>query len=93
VKNLVKLGQTVMTSGVSALIDQNPMVSLLVGKCLARHAGGDWGDVCAEDAQANQDALRHGSRLLSSYKIGESKVWIITEADRSVTTVLFPSEY
>jgi len=93
VKNRFKLGQTVMTQGVSALIDTNPLASLLVAKCLARHAGGDWGDVCAEDAQANQDALRYGSRLLSSYKIGETKIWVITEADRSVTTILFPSEY
>jgi len=61
---------------------------------LQRHASGDWGDLCEEDVQANNDALQHGDRLLSSYVLSDScKVWIITEWDRSVTTILLPSEY
>lgn len=61
---------------------------------LARHAQGDWGDVCSEDAQANETALREGGRLLSAYKLPDGeRIWILTEADRSATTVLLPAEY
>ena len=60
---------------------------------LARHAAGDWGDLCAFDRRQNEVALRDGYRVLSSYVTPAGKVWIITEADRSVTTVLLPEEY
>lgn len=61
---------------------------------LTRHASGDWGDVSADDAVANQMALQFGSRLLSAYRIGtNAKIWVITEADRSLTMLLLPSEY
>jgi hypothetical protein len=61
---------------------------------LRRHALGDWGDVCREDKQENEYSLIHGFRLLSSYHLNSgTKVWIITEADRSSTTILLPSEY
>jgi hypothetical protein len=60
---------------------------------LARHATGDWGDLCAFDSRQNEIALRDGYRVLSSYPIGSECVWIITEADRSVTTILLPEEY
>ena len=59
-----------------------------------RHATGDWGDVCAEDKRANDDALASGERLLSAYHLRDgTKVWVITEWDRSVTTLLLPSDY
>ena len=65
-----------------------------VQSLLQRYASGDWGDLCTEDTQANNDALQYGDRLLSSYVISDvCKVWIITEWDRSVTTILLPSEY
>ena len=60
---------------------------------LARHASGDWGDLDAQDRRENELALEHGRRLLSSYPVGDEKIWIITEADRSYTTLLLPSEY
>ena len=61
---------------------------------LDRHARGDWGEVDAEDKQANQDALVHGERLLSAYRTSlDVRIWVITEADRSVTTILLPEEY
>jgi hypothetical protein len=61
---------------------------------IGRHCVGDWGDLPLTDAQANFDALRRGGRLLSSYLLADgTKVWVITEADRSMTTVLLPSEY
>ena len=60
---------------------------------VARHATGDWGDLCEFDRRENGLALRHGRRVLSSYAVGEGRVWVITEADRSVTTILLPEEY
>ena len=60
---------------------------------LARHATGDWGELCAFDRRQNEIALRDGYRVLSSYDVSAERVWIITEADRSVTTILLPEEY
>jgi hypothetical protein len=60
---------------------------------LARHATGDWGELCAFDRQQNEIALRTGERVVSSYPIGEMCIWVITEADRSVTTILLPEDY
>jgi len=61
---------------------------------LSRHARGDWGTLDHEDMEANDQALKRGGRLLSSYQSsGNVKFWIITEADRSVTTVLLPEDY
>jgi hypothetical protein len=60
---------------------------------LARHATGDWGELCAFDRRQNEIALRDGLRVLSSYDFPAGRVWIITEADRSVTTILLPEEY
>jgi hypothetical protein len=63
-------------------------------RALARHARGDWGTMCKEDWNANEQALRHGERLFSVYHSAqEVKFWIITEHDRSVTTVLLPEDY
>jgi hypothetical protein len=60
---------------------------------LRRHASGDWGDLCPEDAALNDSSLLTGDRLLSAYGTGDARFWIITEADRSVTTVLLPEDY
>jgi hypothetical protein len=69
---------------------------------LARHVSGDWGCVCGDDRQINDEAVRDGDRILSAYPIdpalpcegfGDNTLWIMTEADRSVTTFLLPSEY
>jgi hypothetical protein len=66
----------------------------LPGEFLRRHRAGDWGDLDAEDNQANNDAVRNGTRILSAYKTRKGvKLWVITEWDRSVTTVLLPEEY
>jgi hypothetical protein len=60
---------------------------------LARHATGDWGELCAFDRRQNELALHEGYRVLSSYEVPAGRVWIITEADRSVTTILLSEEY
>ncbi|AXV85778.1 plasmid related protein [Ralstonia solanacearum] len=63
-------------------------------KLLNRHARGDWGDLSDEDRQQNDQATTTGQRVLSSYLVGNGqKVWIITEWDRSLTTVLLPDDY
>lgn len=85
------LGDIVATCGISDLIAQgtiNPMTYL------ARHVRGDWGDLCDEDRKLNEHSVSGKGRLMSSYKITEQiTLWIITEWDRSVTTLLLPSEY
>lgn len=60
---------------------------------LGMHVAGDWGEIPAEDARENQVSVREGFRVLSSYVVGGQKIWIITEADRSSTCLLLPSEY
>lgn len=60
---------------------------------LKRHCFGDWGDLNEEDKEANEFALREGSRIFSVYEYPEGKLYIITEADRSQTTLLLPDEY
>jgi len=85
------LGQMVMTPGVQELV--------LGGVCnpaalLARHAAGDWGDLDEEDKAQNEAALRNRERLFSMYRLSPAqKVYVITERDRSVTTLLLPEEY
>ena len=65
-----------------------------IERALVRHHSGDWGDVCVEDKLANDRALIDGSRLLSAYRSSTNvKFWIITEWNRSVTTVLLPEDY
>ncbi len=89
-----KTGRFAMTRGVNDLIDDNNKFAKHVTRSLQRHAAGDWGDLCEEDWSANESALRHGDRLFSVFKGNElPTIWIITEWDRSVTTVLFPEEY
>jgi hypothetical protein len=60
---------------------------------LARHASGDWGDLDEDDRRENELSLEHDWRFLSSYPVGDKTVWVITEADRSVTAILLPDEY
>lgn len=61
---------------------------------LIRHGNCDWGNLTWEDKEANETALKDGLRILSSYTLSDKTIiWIITEADRSATTLLFPSDY
>lgn len=87
-----ELGRVVMTRGVADWVEQNPPYRNLF-PLLDKHIQGDWGEVDDEDKQTNNEALELGNRLLSTYTLDGEKLWIITEWDRSSTTVLFPSEY
>jgi len=64
-----------------------------IDQILRRHLSGDWGAVDREDAAANEWALKHDERLMSVYDVNGEKLWVVTEADRSATTVLTPGEY
>jgi hypothetical protein len=88
---LFKLGQVVATPSAIDLLRSlalNPLIFL------GRHFMGDWGNIDEQDRQANREALKNGSRPLSSYQLNRNeRLWIITEADRSSTTLLLPQEY
>lgn len=88
---LFELGQVVATPGAFDALNE---AGITAAELLYRHHRGDWGDLDPEDIAENNAALKRGSRLFSSYQITNAiKIWIITEADRSVTTLLLPSEY
>ena len=86
---LFKHGHIVSTPGAMALVENG--VDLLV--YLQRHLQGDWGDLDDEDKAENEFSVENGFRILSAYNTPEGRLWIITEADRSVTTFLLPEEY
>jgi hypothetical protein len=89
---LFPLGQLLATPGAIALLNDLGRTPF---EFVTRHRSGDWGALDEEDVQANVAALHYGYRLLSSYDLGGDgqKLWIITEADRSATTLLLPEEY
>ena len=96
-KQLFQLGNIVATPGAIAATTLWKRVTLI-----ARHHAGDWGVVCADDKATNDEAVRIGERILTAYPIdptkpckgyGENCIWVITERDRSLTTLLLPSEY
>lgn len=85
------LGRLLATPGaLKALVDAEEDPATYI----CRHASGDWGELCEEDKQENELSLREGFRILSAYKLHTGvKIWIITEADRSATTILLPEDY
>lgn len=89
-KPLFPLGQCVMTCGIDTLCKTEGFNPL---PYITRHVSGDFGDLCEEDKQLNFDGITEEGRILSAYETAHGKIWIITEWDRSVTTVLLPDEY
>ena len=88
------LGQIVATAGVHAMKEQDSEFAEFVSKSFMRYIVGDWGDTCEVDAKQNDESVENGERILAVYKFNEGiSIWIITEWDRSATTILFPSEY
>lgn len=87
-----KMGRVLATPGALRAIEGSAG-KVSVGVLLSRHVTGDWGDLNDHDKQANEDALTNGDRILSAYVVGGVKFWVITEADRSSTTILLPEEY
>ena len=90
-KPLFPLGQTVATPGALAALER---VGVVAEALLDRHVRGDWGELGEDDQRTNVQALTSGERLLSAYVLPDAtRVWIITEGDRSATTLLLPSDY
>lgn len=88
------LGKTVVTRGIADAMEINKKFSHQVKEALGKYVKCDWGDTCKEDAAMNNKAAKDGDdRILAVYHTCEGDIWIITEWDRSVTTILFPSEY
>lgn len=88
---LFPFGQIVATPGALALLEKANKSPV---EFLSRHLRGDWGDLCQEDKAENELSLKYGYRLMSSYPVSDTEnLWVITEADRSVTTLLLPEEY
>jgi len=85
------LGRIVATPGALEALEeanQNPF------EFIQRHQTGDWGELCEEDKRENEFSVRNGFRILSAYRTqNDVKIWVITEVDRSVTTLLLPHEY
>lgn len=86
-----RLGRLVMTRGAERAFEESGDDPFTF---LSRHASGDWGEVDDEDQEANKRAVDNGVRILSAYRTGKGeRLWVITEADRSATTILLPEEY
>jgi hypothetical protein len=103
-----ELGHLVATKAVAELQESNLEFNIFTGECIRRYLNGDWGDLPASDSKMNDDAVKSGEdRILAAYEfppnakwnainsfgMSEDKIWIITERDHSVTTILFPGEY
>ena len=99
----MELGQTVMTRGIAEAMEMSFYFKIFVIDSLKRYEDEDWGEMCREDWRENDNALAEGRRVFASYALPETvwlqaptkedKIWIITEGDRSCTTILFPEEY
>lgn len=86
---LFPLGRLIITTNAQEQLNPEDYVT-----ALTRHVRGDWGNVCDQDREENEWSLRHGARLLSVYTDRDGQTfWIITEADRSATTILLPEDY
>ena len=97
--SLFKTGPIVMTIGIKEIVDSGTPAADAIQKCLERHCRGDWGDLCDDDKAMNDESLeaeKNGGwtdSLFSSYETDFGNIYIITECDRSVTTILLPEEY
>ncbi len=89
----INIGQILVTRGVAELTREKKQFDTFVQKSLGRHRQGDWGEISDEDKHLNDEGLAKGLQLFSSYESGDfPEIWIITEANRSYTTVMFPDE-
>lgn len=93
-----KMGKLMATAGIDERMQKDLTFAAFVSQSIRRYQNCDWGDTCKEDKASNDYAVKNGERILAVYKQGEdaidpSTIWIITEWDRSATTILFPEEY
>ena len=88
-----ELGEILISLDVGNFIDENEFDRLIIAGLLNRHQNGDWGDMDEKYKKANNISLKKGQRVVSSFTIGKEIIWIVTESDRSLTGVIFPSQY
>lgn len=98
--SLFETGPVLMTPGIRELMYSDQSAADTVQRCLDRHRDGDWGEFCDDDRQLNQDSLDEEKEkgftyenLFSSYETDFGKIYVITECDRSMTTILLADEY
>lgn len=90
----MKLGQLTATRGINAKLLRDSSFSKFVWESFARYKNHDWGDLCEEDKQMNDSAVKNGDdRIVARYNSDHGDIYVITEWDRSVTTILFTDEY
>lgn len=89
-KALFPIGNLFITPGA---LDACALLSISAETLLARHMRGDWSEMCRDDQRTNEAAIKDGSRIFSAYQHGDVRFYVITEDDRSSTTILLPSEY
>lgn len=100
-KTSFQTGTVLHTSSVNQIAKENPVFALFLMQSINRHLNNDWGDCCKEDWKKNDTAINEKNRIFSVYHLPQDlkklhrdeKIWIITEGDRSYTTILFPTEY
>lgn len=88
-----EIGQVYRTRGIDYLVDEHPDYANELIKCFERYLTMDFGILCEEDVKANLDAIKYNERILGSYSTTYGKIYIITEANRSITTILLAEEY
>jgi len=88
-----QLGQVVVTRTINNDIADNNKFAREVHESLSRYINCDWGDTHKDDKPLNDEAVASGERILAAYETSKGKIWIITEWDRSATTILYPDEY
>lgn len=97
--SLFRTGQTVCTGSIDVMMRSDPCFASWVASCLERHCTGDWGDISEDDWEMNDESVRQEKErgfpdsLMSNYKFETMDIWIITESDRTITTILLPEEY
>ena len=87
------LGKLVITKGIHDKMCSDIDFAIGVLESFEKYRNGNWGDLCADDKAENEKAIKENERIFALYNIGSDKIYIITEWDRSVTTILFPYEY
>ena len=85
-----QLGKTYATAAVTQWAERE---EIDLTRYLRQHHCGQWGDLCDDDKQANEAAIEHGARIFSAYKVGATKIYAVTEHDRSKTTIMLATEY
>lgn len=92
-KPVFELGQVVQTQGIYNACEESEEFSEEIGNAFYKYTCGNWGDACEEDKKLNDEAIEAGERIVAKYETSKGNVFIITEWDRSYTTILFADEY